>query len=537
MNVSTDPAYLDPKSDLDAADGATNSAGGPLPRGLWLDWLIVFAAALVLYVVTCAPDLLMGDSGVYQLRVPSFPPFPPLHDALVQVHPLYLIIAKLFTWLPIGSVAYRVNLVSPPFAAVAVASAFVCVRLLTGSRWAAAIGALAIALGHTFWAFAVVAECLSLGAAFLTTEVLLLILFARTGQTKWYFLAAFLNGLSITNHMMGSLATPVYVVLSIVWIRRERLSWSDAILAGLLWVLGTGLYLWIILRTLLKTGDIAGVIRSATTGNWPALNLRITPSLLGKVAAYIGLQYPTLLIVLLFVALRARVRDASLGPVKWAIVAVAGMQFLFAARYPRPDQYSFFVSFYAVAGMLIGLGAWAVIRRWPWTRWLGVVLAIAPVGVYAVLPTVARQLEFNPFTRALPYRDPYEFFLKPWQQGNTGVRRYVMEAFDILPEKALLFGDPTPAGAFLYVQQVEGKRPDLSFFWRWDGLPFEELILRTFPPKWRRPVYCVADEVPYAPELFVEDCKLVPEGVLYRVELPRHLPRPWGAAKEDRRSR
>ncbi len=517
--------------------GRADGEVAPLLRGLGLDWVIVFAVGLALYVLTCAPDVLMGDSGVYQLRVPQFPPFPPLTDTLVQVHPLYLIVAKLFTWIPVGSIAYRVNLVSPPFAAMAVASAFVSIRLLTGSRWAAAIGALAIGLGHTFWAFAVVAECLSLGAAFLTTEILLLILFARTGRTAWYFLAALLNGLSIANHMMGGLATPVYLVLSVVWIRRERLAWSDAILAGLFWVLGTGLYLWLILRTLLQTGDLGRVIQSATTGGWPALNVGITPSLVGKVVAYVGLQYPTLLIVLLFVSLRSKVRDASLAPVKWAIVGVAGMHFLFAARYPRPDQYSFFVSFYAAAGLLIGLGAWSVIQRWPWTRWVGVVLAIAPVGVYAVLPTVARHFEINPFTRALPYRDPYEFFLKPWQQGNTGVRRYVTEVFEILPEEAMLFGDPTPAGAFFYVQQVEGKRPDLDFAWNWDRMPLGDLVHRTIPPRWKRPVYCVANEVPYAPKLFVDDCELIPEGVVYRVELPRRLPRDWGRVPKAARQR
>ncbi len=503
-------------------------APSALPARLGWDWLIVFAAALVLYIATCAPDVLMGDSGVYQLRVPMFPPFPPLKDTLVQVHPLYLIIAKVFTWLPVGNIAYRVNLASPFFGAMTAGWVFVSIRLLTHSRWAAAIGTLSVVLGHTFWAFSVVAECLTLASAFFTAEIFLLLLFARSGRKGWFLLALFLNGLSISNHMMGALATPAYVVLSIVWLRRGRLDGWDLLAGCGLWLGGTLLYGFLILRALLETGDLARVIRSATTGGWPATNLSITPSLLGKVAAYIGLQYPTLLGVLALVALWVRPIDSKLRAVTWALCGALAVHFVFAARYPRPDQYSFFVSFYGGLGILIGLGAWAVIRRWRWTSWALVVLAIVPVGVYAVLPPVARRLEFNPFTRELPYRDPYEFFLKPWQHNNTGVRRYVEEVFEILPKNAILFGDPTPAGALLYAQQVEKRRPDLRFAWVWDNMNMEQLLLRTFPPQWLHPVYTVADDPEYAPKVFVRDCKLVPEGILYKVIPPRRYPKtPW----------
>lgn len=512
----------------DNSPGIPDADAVGLPPKLWRDAALVFAAGLAVYLATCAPDVLMGDSGVYQLRVPSFPPFPPLKDALVQVHPLYLIIAKVFTWLPMWSVAYRVNLVSPLFGAITLASVFVGVRLLTGSRWAAAIGTLSAGLGHTFWAFAVVAECLTLASAFLTTELVALMIFARTGRTRWFMIAALLNGLSISNHMLGALATPVYAVLAVVWVRRGRLTWGEALTAAGLWLFGTGLYLVVILLTLLDTGDLLGVIRSATTGNWPALNVTITPSLVGKVAAYVGLQYPTLLVLLAVVAGWVAPVDERYRPIKWAVFGVVGLLFIFASRYPRPDQYSFFVSCWAAMGLLVGLGAWAMVRRWRWTRWAGVVLAVAPIGVYAVLPDVARRLELNPFTRALPYRDPYEFFLKPWQQGNDGVRRYVSEAFRDLPPDAILFGDPTPAGAFLYVQQIEGQRLDLKFAWIWDDRPLETLLWPTFPPRWRHPVYTVANDAKYAPAAFVRDCELVPKGVLYEVKPPKHFPKsPW----------
>jgi hypothetical protein len=145
-----------------------------LPSQLWLDWAIVFVLALILYAATCAPDVLLGDSGAFQIRVPRFPPTPAteMPDSLVGVHPMYLALAHPFTWLPVGNLAYRVNLASAGFGAMALASVFVLVRLMTDSRWAAAIGTLSAGLGHTFWAFSVVAECLTLVAACLTAELL-----------------------------------------------------------------------------------------------------------------------------------------------------------------------------------------------------------------------------------------------------------------------------------------------------------------------------------------------------------------------------
>jgi hypothetical protein len=501
-----------------------------LPRSLRLDWLITFALGCALYVATCAPDVLMGDSAVPQLRVPSFPPTPAGHmtNNLVQVHPFYLLAAKPFTWIPVGTLAYRVNLASAFFGALTLAFLFVSVRVLTDSRWAAAIGTLSVGLGHTFWAYSVIAETYTLVTACISAEVLLLLLFARTNRVRWFLLAGLVNGLSISNHMLGSLSLPIYAVLAFVWWRRDKLTFLGILGWIGLWFVGASIYLVIILRAMLETGQIVPILWSATTGTWPAANVSVSLSMIGKVAAYFLLQYPTLLFILAVPALWvAPVRDTD-RVVKWAIVALAALHFVFAARYPIRDQYSFFIPCYALLGILVGLGAWAFIRRVRWLRWAGIALTLLPIGVYAVLPELARRMEYNPFTRALPYRDPYDFWLKPWQQGNYGVRRYCTEAFEILPKDALLFADPTPGCALIYVQHIEGKRKDVRFVWSWKDMSFEAMLHATFPPRWRRPVYITSTSEPYAPAVLLRDCKIVPEGILYRVDPPRRYPKgPW----------
>jgi hypothetical protein len=84
-------------------------------------------------------------------------------------YPLYILLAKLFTLIPIGDVAHRVNLMSAVFAALTVATVYLIVHRLTGSWLASALGSLTVAFSSTLWASANWAESYPLNA-FSTSE-------------------------------------------------------------------------------------------------------------------------------------------------------------------------------------------------------------------------------------------------------------------------------------------------------------------------------------------------------------------------------
>src|SRR5918998_3272417 len=66
-------------------------------------------------------------------------------------YPTYTMLTHLFTYLPVGDVAYRVNLASAVYGAAAVGVVY-AVGLRLGWRIvAAAAGALAFGVGETFW--------------------------------------------------------------------------------------------------------------------------------------------------------------------------------------------------------------------------------------------------------------------------------------------------------------------------------------------------------------------------------------------------
>lgn len=120
----------------------------------------LFVAALALYVATLAPGVLAADSGELQTVAAQ------LGVAHPPGFPLYVLLAHLFTRLPVGSPAYAVNLLSAVFAALTVVVVYRTGLLLTGRHLAALVGALALGAATTFWSQATTANVRSLTALF-----------------------------------------------------------------------------------------------------------------------------------------------------------------------------------------------------------------------------------------------------------------------------------------------------------------------------------------------------------------------------------
>ncbi len=185
-------------------------------RSLSLAWAALALAAIVLsaYVVTLAPGLLMYDSGEFQT----------LASTLGYTHPtgypVYLLLAKTATWLPVSDVAYRVNLFSAVCGTIAAVLLFLLGVLLTGRRWLPWMASLALAAAPTFWSQSIIAEVYTPAAAFSLGVLLCLALWQIRGRPIWVFLAGFLGGLSLGVHMSVALAAPAAVIF--VALEREQ---------------------------------------------------------------------------------------------------------------------------------------------------------------------------------------------------------------------------------------------------------------------------------------------------------------------------
>lgn len=154
----------------------------------------VFVIILVIYVLILPPSILPGDSG--ELVAASRT----LSIAHTPGSPLYLMLGKLFSdAFPVGSMAYRYNLLSAVFASLAVALLYRLLRnLRIGSLIAAGVS-LALAVQEVFWLQAVEAEVYAMGA--LLTVLLFYIAFmGKKWGDRGFVLLAFVGGLSVSHH-------------------------------------------------------------------------------------------------------------------------------------------------------------------------------------------------------------------------------------------------------------------------------------------------------------------------------------------------
>ena len=116
--------------------------------------------AFGLYWFTLAPTVMWYDMGEFAVGSGV------LGIGHNSGYPLYMILGKLFTLLPIGDVAYRVNLMSAVWGSASVFLLFLIVRKTTKNDFAGFIPAVTIAVGSTFWSSAVWAEAYTLNLDF-----------------------------------------------------------------------------------------------------------------------------------------------------------------------------------------------------------------------------------------------------------------------------------------------------------------------------------------------------------------------------------
>jgi 4-amino-4-deoxy-L-arabinose transferase-like glycosyltransferase len=160
-------------------------------------------------------------------------------------YPVYLLVSRVFALLPLGGLAYRVNLFTAVMAALALGLVYLNGRLLGGWRVAALGSALALGVCQVFWWQAVIAELYAIAAALVAGIFCLVLLWRQTGDQRLLFAAGLLGGLSLGIHLTVALAAPgilLYLVLS----ARSRPAWVAALAgAALGTVLAFGAFLFI----------------------------------------------------------------------------------------------------------------------------------------------------------------------------------------------------------------------------------------------------------------------------------------------------
>ncbi|MBI4790843.1 MAG: DUF2723 domain-containing protein [Chloroflexi bacterium] len=415
--------------------------------------ILVVAAAVVVYLRTLAPTVYTFDSaefatGGWTLGI--------IHAA---GYPVYLLLAKLFTLLPVGDVAYRVNLMSAVWAAVTIGLLYLICYRVTGQIWIAAAVALLYAFSHYYWRVAVIAETYTLNTTFIALLVLVVISPPERIEARTIVLTGLTLGLSFANHTSTILAIPALVYWGFANRRRMPPFYRVILLFGLGALGGLLFYLYLPLRYLADPplnyaksyfdADLTtpGGMWSWITGEMfrPYMFAYDWPEMLTESLNYLAWLWTNFLgagvligILGLVHMLRAETRLFIFFGLLYAAYT------LFFVNYRVVDKDTMFSVSYLVWAVWFAYGARAI-RAWLHAQRMQAGAASAFVAVLALASLVANW----------PFND---------QSNNRMASEFAGQLLDNAQPAAFVVTEWTWATPLEYLQIVENRRPDVTIF-------------------------------------------------------------------------
>ena len=467
--------------------------------------ILSFTIPFAVYMVTLAPSVTFFDSGEFLTATAS------LGSAHSPGYPLFLMYAKPFTWLPLGNIAFRINV------ATAFSSSLAClvVYILTTSllkketllsddrfnriavEFAGLAAAFSFAVTPRLWLQSNHDKPYPL-LAFITAVIFYLLLKwqeqYREGceRPSYVYVCTFLAGLSMGVHQTIVLLLPAWFLMIVMTDWRMITRLKELILTTAFALLGFSIHLYLPLRALSKPllnwGDSKTVdqflwhfLRKGYPSEPPvrdmtllwaqirAFNISREFTWLGAVLTIIGLLYLWQKNRTVFVAY---------------LVTVAAFLLVIAGYFNTPMEViflteEFFTPLYLLTAVIIGIGLFTILRYAIRTSRLPERITAPVYGVVAVL--------FFSLPAALCAVNYFEND----QHNNYIAFDYAANSLRTVPQNSVMFtwGD---SGAFplWYLQGIERLRedvdlphtPHLVFDWYIESMPrlFRESNLRKF---------------------------------------------------------
>jgi hypothetical protein len=416
--------------------------------------LLSFTIPLLLSLVTLCPTAYWLDSGELIACASS------LGIAHPSGYPLYVILGRLFSLIPIGETTERIASLSAFCAAGSCLFLYLGCLSLTGEVFASLAASLSAGFSLSLWDVSNTAEVYSLNVFFTALAVYLLLRVAKGGGPHYVCLLAYSLGLGMTNHLTLGALLPSAILTSIshggpgVKPRRERF-----LFLLFLFLLGLSLYLFLPLRASLDPpmdwgdprsarGLLGHVTFSSQSGYFftrsAAEVLGMTRGLRDFYLEGFGLPATLLLLAGCVLLLRkdARLFISLLLPV--AILTFFVVNFGSGAKMAE-EQESFYLPSTVFAGLFIAvpLGLFVEFTRKRWPRRLAVPLA-------GILLT------------ALPLHLALCNFRQVDKREDRSAVGFARAIYETMEKPALLLTDHTSlAFLFTYAQVVEGTWNDV----------------------------------------------------------------------------
>jgi len=205
---------------------------------------------LAIYLMTLEPALIGGDTSWFALQVTEMSVMVPTG------YPVFSMLEKLFTYIPFGSIAYRLNLFSAVFGSLTVLFLFLSVNKLVKNSIVSFASSMIFAFSVPFWEVANRLEFDTLQTFFMALLFYSALLYRENKTRKYLYFFSFCLGLSLTNHPLAFFLVPaivLYVIIINPGIFKNLRSFFVSILYFILPLLS---YLYLPIRSLQGYGEV-----------------------------------------------------------------------------------------------------------------------------------------------------------------------------------------------------------------------------------------------------------------------------------------
>jgi hypothetical protein len=412
----------------------------------------------LLYLSTLAPGVVGFDSaelvtGVHTLGI--------VHPT---GYPTYLILGKLFSYLPVGNSAYRLNLMSAFFAALTVTFLYLSIQAFTKNKIVAWTGSALFAVSNYFWQMALVAEVYTLHTFFLALNLYLVARYRESGSWKFLNMFAFVFGLSMTNHVSSLTFAPGFAWLIITSPHWEWRYLKNVIHLAFLSFLGLLPYLYLPLRASAEPAlnyaqTYYNIDLTTIEGFWWMISGKAyrfysfaysMGQLPGEINRFLGFLWRNffgigvLIGMLGLIYLWKRYRNILLG-----LLAIFLINAFFFINYAVMDKDTMFLPAYLIWAIfsafgILGVKTW--LEDWAYQHEMPRLIHVGFVVLMFISVFPAAFLNIN------------------WldMSNETTSADFAQEVLVNASPDATIFAPWSPAVVLEYYQLVEGQRPDLS---------------------------------------------------------------------------
>lgn len=428
--------------------------------------LLIFAINLIVYLFTLSPTVQFIDSGELAVVCKT------LGIAHPTGYPLYTLLGRLFSLLPLKDIIFRVNLMSLVFICVSNLMLFFIFLTLNRSLerkkenpsrieiWSAFLTSLIFSFTPTLWSQAISNEVYALNVL-LFDLILLLVLTWRNrrmepGGERTLCLLIFIYALSFGNHMSTVLVLPALLFILIITYGMALFSTRRFITLLGLFFLGITIYIYLPVRSSLNP-----ILDWGNPESWATLKRHVTGwqyqvwmfagstevlvSNLENFAKLFFHQFPIYLLPLSILGIwRLFVNDRRI------LIFLSILFFthvFYGINYEIPDIDAYFLGAFVVNAIFIGTGLHFIFQTIENSK-IRKRVSHAFIIIFIILPLILLKKNYHPVDRS---RDHFACDL-----ASNVMRSAKKDAI-------IVTNDWDHYSPWLYLRWVELKRPDVKY--------------------------------------------------------------------------